>query len=266
MIEDMTLRNMLEEALTKLTNERGGTFKIVDSKKAGGPLSVFLNKPGHKACYLHNVSRGLLAICGTGLIKVLEIIHDSWINQNLEKINVCNTVLDHRFKQRLVETGSEFDKQSTRFILDRAKRLAHGNNPENVIAMDRAISLMKVETFNDSQSVDFLFKTPERFKNVSAMIRRLTQHSYLACDEDMKYSIMVLNGTTNDAKKKRAAMGSLMGVDQLVIKMLCELVDNHGTVNFIKRYAKFLEDDRLKVQTLASVDDINTLVAGMKCI
>ena len=264
MIEDLTLQTMLDEALAQVTKGKDATYKIVPSKKPGGPLTAFLNKPGKKACYMHNISRGLLAICGNGLPKIIEVIYENWEATGIEKVNVCNSVLDHRFRQRLTESGSDFNKQATKFILDRAKKLAHGNNPESVIAVDRALSLFKEETFSDEKSIGYLFDRSDNFRNVSAMIRRLSQHSFFAHDDLEQYPIYELNGGSKEAREQRASIGTKMGVDESIIKMLCELVVNHGTVRFIKRYVEFLEADRLKVQTLASDDDISTLAESMR--
>lgn len=271
MIQERTVHVALEEALTKLCAAHadvGITYKIISSKKQDGPYAAFLNHPQPhmiKSCFLHNISRGLLAITGDGLYQILEACYRSWIDSKIEKINVCNTVLDARFRSLLKGSGADFDKSSMRFLLDRAKRLANGNRPEDVVAVDSALRLFTAESFDDQSSIDYLFERIDTFRNVTAMIRRLSQHSYLAADTEKKYTLHFLVGSKSENAEARAEIAEKLGVVPDAIKMLCTIVTNHGTVNFIKKYAEYLEEDRQRLKTLADEDAIASLVSEMNC-
>jgi hypothetical protein len=282
-INDIQFGAMLEEALAVVAKTHNCTYKVIGKKGKGGPpFAVFLNRPGSKSCYMHNVSRGIVAVCGNSLDKILLACCKYWLEDGIDRINICSAVLDARYTNQLKLSGETYDAKSFRNIVERAKMLAHSNVPSEVLAMDQALPFMREDVFADERSRKAIFDSIDTFGDVPAMVRQLNYLGYaftkeaLALVDDQGQRIgrpaysrigKIVNkaGKKGQPSQEAVQTAELLGISPRAVEMLCLLVATVGTPGFIKQYHQYLEDERVKRDTLASGEDIATLLGTLHC-
>jgi hypothetical protein len=254
---------MVKETMDQLAATNGLTFAIIpNTKNPDGPIAVTVAKEGKETCFIHNISRGVIALCGDNLFTVLGSCIKYWIDNGVNKINLTNSILDGRFRNKLEKTGCGFNADAIEFLTDRAKRLSSGGKPELVLAVDAALSLFTFGVIDDEESVDHVIKKVDNYRNISSMLKGLIGHVYFKVDEgDDRITIWGLLQKDRVCRERRTMIADKLGVTPLCIEMLCQLIGHHGTPLFIVKYAQYLEDDRKRVGTLATAEDVAELVS-----
>lgn len=284
-INDVQFGAMVEEALQVVATTYNCTFKIIGKKGKGGPpFAVFLNRnaagterpKGEGSCYLHNISRGVTALCGNALDKILLVCAKTWLEDGVDRINIANAVLSSRFSSQLRLSGEEYDKKTFEFLVNQALVITDSSSPTDVLAMAHALPLMKVSTFRDIKTIDAIFQRIDQFGDIVAMVREMNARGFEfevveASPTQRRYgktiNQIVLNRRNHqEPSAELIAIAEKLGVSPQAVEKLCVLVANVGTPLFIKRYRKYIEDEKAKAVTLASPDDIATLIGSISFV
>lgn len=269
MVQEQTLYDVLNDALTTLKTKYGIKARIIsDRDKPEAPLKVVLSDPNSKRknCFLHNISRGVLLVCGNGLPQIIEACYHSWTTSNILKINVCNSVLDAHFNKLISSNPAEFNSLSIKLLSNCARKLANRNAPASIrYATDACKLLAHPDIFDDEESVEYLIARIDNYKGVRSMVSSLGKHkTFFSCDEERKFSMKELIEKGADKRDVRTKIGEALGVHERSVRTLLEIVCECGTPRFIKRYEEYLAQDRANLETLASDEDISSLVGAFQ--
>lgn len=268
MIEDATLQATVTEAMNELSTKYGLTARLTRRDPSNGPWCISLNKPGTQSCLIHNVTRGIIAVCGSRIDVVLDSCVGAWLNQSATKINLNHSVLEARFNQRLGVEGKGLSEKAKSDISIAARLMAKGDNPTLVLSIDAALCILTADMFDDEKTIKITLGKIDTFKNEKAAVSKSNDFIGFTVDDgmDTKYPMSIsqlIRNKSADARQRLAFIAEKLDTTVDVVRVLCNLVVITGTPNFIDAYHKHLEEDRALLDTLASEDDIMGLLEHM---
>ncbi len=283
MIQKETLMKTCEVAATTLTAEyaadeatKGITIRP-GVKTPQNPIYIAFTKKGKEALIVHNITTAVVVLCGGQLEPVLRQCVQPWLDGTITRINLNSNIIKSLFAKNVTDTVEGMETSDNRRLLEIVEKSMNTNDENQIIATFHAMGLYDEDLFDDVDLLDAMFgKTTEdgvvagmEFSTRNNMLKYFWGKCAFNLPESFDGSVMTMSQIRRYPKRSEDVEAINMAINTddrkatpAALSIVAEFVRLVGTPRFMVRYAEYIENDRAKLTTLASLEDLQGLVSG----